>query len=288
MSASMTSQTSIDNFVPPSALLMRSMLTPARMYFSPKFLGLEGICLDRPALWVGNHTLYGLIDVPLMLEHLYTQHNTMLRSLGDRGHFMVPGWKELLIKFGMVLGTRENCSALMRGGQHVLVFPGGGREVMRHKDDDYKLIWKERVGFVNMAIAHGYDIIPFGAVGANENFDLVLDSEEIHASRAWKWLSRHTQLNAMSRDGEMIPPIVRGIGLSVLPRPQRYYFKFGARISTSPLAGQESDLNVVLKLRQKVALSIQANIRYLKKYRIKDRRENWSSLRRLLAPIDPK
>lgn len=42
----------------------------------------------------------------------------------------------------MVLGTPENCAALMQAGQSILVFPGGGREVMRRKGEAYRLIWK--------------------------------------------------------------------------------------------------------------------------------------------------
>ena len=36
----------------------------------------------------------------------------------------------------------------MERGEAILVFPGGGREVMKRKDEDYVLIWKERLGFV--------------------------------------------------------------------------------------------------------------------------------------------
>ena len=52
----------------------------ARAYFDPYFQGLDALKFDRPALWVGNHTLYGLLDVPLMVEHIYTRHGVMLRG----------------------------------------------------------------------------------------------------------------------------------------------------------------------------------------------------------------
>ena len=128
-----TSAHDVVHFDPPTPERMRAFFRIARWYFNPEFLGLWELDLSRPALFVGNHTLFGLTDAPLMIEHLYTHYGVMLRGLGDRGHFNVPGWGKLLTRHGMVLGTPENCSALMRAGQSILVFPGGGREVMRRK-----------------------------------------------------------------------------------------------------------------------------------------------------------
>ena len=104
-------------FVPASPEEMRRVFTVARAYFNPEFLGLWELDLGKPALWVGNHTLFGLTDAPLMVEHLYTQYGVMLRGLGDRGHFDVPWWGDMLVRNGMVLGTPENCAALMDAGQ---------------------------------------------------------------------------------------------------------------------------------------------------------------------------
>ena len=118
----------ITDFQPPSVKSLQRMLRVANAWFSPLFLGLDKRDLSKPALWVGNHTLYGLFDVPLLVEYLYREQGVFVRGLGDRAHFAVPGWSQLLVKYGMVLATPENCAALMQSGQHVLVFPGGGRE----------------------------------------------------------------------------------------------------------------------------------------------------------------
>ena len=79
----------------------------------------------------------------------------------------------------MIEGTPENCAALMQQGESILVFPGGSREVMRRKNDGYALFWKQRTGFVKMAVAHGYDILPFASVGPNESFDIHYDAYDI-------------------------------------------------------------------------------------------------------------
>jgi len=275
----------ITEFVPPPPARMRRSFALARRWFYPEFLGLWELDLSRPALFVGNHTMFGLTDAPLMIEHLYTQYGVMLRGLGDRGHFNVPYWGEFLERNGMVLGTPDNCAALMRSGQHVLVFPGGGREVMRRKGEAYRLIWKQRAGFARLAVEHGYDIIPFGSVGPDESYRILLDANEVQGSKAWQWLSRRLPLADMTRGGDMIPPLVRGIGPSLVPRPQRYYFGFSPRIATAHLQGRAQDKDVIWELREQVARAVEQQIARLLQYRAEDRLQNWSLLRRWLAPL---
>lgn len=272
-------------FDPPSPRQMRRSFALPRRWFYPEFLGLWELDLKRPALFVGNHTLFGLTDAPLMIEHLYTQYGVMLRGLGDRGHFQVPYWGPFLERNGMVLGTPENCAALMRQGQHVLVFPGGGREVMRRKGEAYRLIWKQRAGFARMAIEHGYDIIPFGSVGPDESYRILLDADDVQNSAAWRWLAKRFPLDEMTRGGDMIPPIPRGLGPTILPRPQRYYFGFGPRIPTEHLQGRQGDKDVVWAVREQVAKAVESQIQRLLSYRSEDRLQNWSLLRRWLAPL---
>jgi hypothetical protein len=64
----------------------------------------------------------------------------------------------------------------------VLVFPGGAREVFKRKGEAYRLIWKERIGFVQMAAAHGYPIVPFASVGADEAYDIEFDAADLMRS----------------------------------------------------------------------------------------------------------
>ena len=141
-----------------------------RWYFAPEYLHLERADKRRPTLFVGNHSLYGVLDVLLFSDGLYRERGIVLRSLADRNHFKVPVWRDFVGQTGAVLGTRANCAALMRRGEHILVFPGGAREVFKHKGEAYQLIWKERFGFVQLAIEHGYTITPYATAGAEEAF----------------------------------------------------------------------------------------------------------------------
>lgn len=272
-------------YTPPSRREMRGFMKLARNWFAPEFMGLWELDLKKPALFVGNHTLFGLTDAPLMIEHLHTQYGVMLRGLGDRGHFNVPYWGEFLVKHGMVLGSPENCSALMQAGQHILVFPGGAREVMRRRGEAYQLIWKQRTGFARLAIEHGYDIIPFGSVGPDESYRILLDANDLLKEGWRRDLAEKTGLLAMTRNGDFVPPIALGLGPTLIPRPQRYYFGFGERISTAHLQGQQHDKDIVWAVREQVSGSVREQIDRLLAYRREDRIQNWSKLRAWLAPL---
>ena len=154
-------------FKPPSLATLRLWLAPARAWHRPSFVGVERVDPSRPTFFVGNHTLYGVQDVPHILFELYRAHGIFPRALAERAHFAFPMWRDLLTAFGCVKGTRENCRALMPAGQHLMVFPGGTREVFKRKNEAYRLIWKERVGFVQLAAAFGYQIAPFASLGAD-------------------------------------------------------------------------------------------------------------------------
>jgi 1-acyl-sn-glycerol-3-phosphate acyltransferase len=283
----MTASTSeeIQRFVPPSRQEMRRFMAVGRWWFNPEFLGLWEHDVSRPALFVGNHTLFGITDAPLMIEHLYTQYGVMLRGLGDRGHFNVPWWGDLLVKHGMVLGSPENCSALMRAGENILVFPGGAREVMRRKGEAYQLIWKKRAGFARLAIEHGYDIVPFGSVGPDESYRILWDANDILNTRWLRTAAERSGVLEFTRDGDFIPPVALGLGPTLIPKPQRYYFGFGARISTEQLKGSQQDPDAVWALREQVATAVKYQIDRLQAYRQEDRLQNWSFVRRRLAPL---
>jgi 1-acyl-sn-glycerol-3-phosphate acyltransferase len=252
------------------------LLEPWQLLTAPKFHGAENVPTKRPFLLVGNHTLMGVLDVPLMIFGLYERRGVMVRSLGDHLHFQIPLWRDLLARFGTVDGTRENCERLMRAGESILVFPGGGREVFKHKGERYHLIWKNRIGFAALAIKHGYPIIPFAAVGAEECYDILIDSDEMRRSPIGPLLEKLT-----SRPEE-IPPVVRGIG--PLPRPQRFYFHFGKPIHTTRYAGKHADQAACLRLRARVQKSIENGITSLERAR---RRDPYSALPvRLLALLE--
>ncbi len=240
----------------------RVLVEPWRLLTSPVFYGVEHVPTGQPFLLVGNHTLMGVLDVPLLLLGLHERTGVLVRPLGDHIHFRIPVWRDLLARFGTVDGTRENCAALMRAGESILVFPGGAREVFKHKGEQYHLIWKNRTGFAALAIAHQYPIVPVAAVGAEECYDILVDSDEMRHSPLGPILERLTMR------ADELPPLVAGIG--PLPRPQRFYFRFDAPIETRKWAGRAHSQTACLELRAEVARAIERGIKALKRERQRD------------------
>jgi 1-acyl-sn-glycerol-3-phosphate acyltransferase len=248
-------------------------------YFAPEYLHLERADPERPTLFVGNHSVFGVLDVLLFADGLYRQRGISLRMLADRNHFKVPLWRDFVVQTGAVNGTRANCAALMRRGEHILVFPGGAREVFKHKGEAYRLIWKERYGFVQLAIEQGYSITPYATVGAEEAFDVLLDSRDYMETPLGRYLKRRGIADRYLRGGEEFPPVVRGLGLTAIPRPEKLYFSIGQPIETARYEGRSGDPAVLRRLRGRVSRSLEQLIAELQDYRTRDTRPG--KLRRL-------
>jgi 1-acyl-sn-glycerol-3-phosphate acyltransferase len=236
---------------------LRAGMAPWKLLTAPFFIGLERVPRDRPALFVGNHTLMGMLDVPLMILELLDECGVLIHPLGDHLHFQIPLWRELVASFGVVDGSPESCAELMRSGKSILVFPGGGREVFRRKGEKYRLLWKQRAGFARMAAEHGYPIVPFAAVGADDCFDIVVDGNDLLRSPLRPVIER------LNPGTDMIPPLLRGIGLSPLPRPERFYFHFGEPVETAHLHGKADDAAAVFEVREQVREAVEAGIELL-------------------------
>jgi hypothetical protein len=78
-----------------------------------------------------------------------------------------------------------------------------------------------------------------------------------------------------------MPPTVKGLGNSILPRPEKLYFSFGKRISTKKYKGFEEDKEVQLLMKAKVELALLKEFKKLFEHREKDK--NVSIVRKLLT-----
>jgi 1-acyl-sn-glycerol-3-phosphate acyltransferase len=230
-----------------------SLLEPYRRITQPKFYGIENLP-DDGSLLVGNHTIYGFLDLPFMMAEVWKRHRVVIRGLGEDAHYAVPVWRDLLGACGMVRGTRDNVRALMRDQQTVLVFPGGSREVFKRRGQQYQLLWGERLGFARLAVEHGYPIVPCAAAGAEDMLDVIVDVDTPVYGRLARLSKKAT--------GFPVPPVVRGVGLTPIPRPERLYFWFGEPIDTTRFAGHDID-TAARAVRDEVRQSVKAGIQFL-------------------------
>lgn len=237
------------------------VLAPFTRVVRPRFFGLDRIP-EQGALLVGNHALYGVLDVPYLLAELWRERGVAVRGTGEHAHYAFPIWREALERIGMVRGTRDNVRALMRENAHILVFPGGAGEVFKDREHRYKLIWKERIGFARLAIEAGYPIVPFAAVGIEDAWRVVADRNTPGLAQI-SWLTERIA-------GVHVPPIPVGIGPTPLPRPERLYFWFGEPIGTAGRGGSGADRAAAAALRDEVKAQVESGIRLLRTERDRD------------------
>lgn len=149
-----------------------------------------------------------------MVAAIYQKTGRLPRGLGDRSHFFWPGIRQLLQFFGVVLGSREVCTRLMQDGQPLLVFPGGGREVMKRKGDAlYELFWGDKIGFAELVLKHNYSIIPVASVGSEDSVKIIFD---LPVSPILRMIGEKRGVEGFS-----VPVVVPKTS------PQKFYISFG-------------------------------------------------------------
>lgn len=223
----------------------------------PHFQGFENFPLDRPVLMVGNHTMFGVFDTPILVDEIYKRTGVAVRAMVDRVHFHMPGWRELIQSYGVVKGSPDVFASLARHGEVMLVFPGGSRESSKRRDEKYQLVWGRRTGFARLAIEHGCTIVPFAQVGLEDVWRIVLDADDLLSSplgRVWRSAGLRTDL---------VPPLLVGNGPLWTPSRERFYYDIGPPISTAPYADRADDREAWLALRGEVATAIEASIERL-------------------------
>ncbi|MFD4443359.1 lysophospholipid acyltransferase family protein [Nocardia sp. NPDC058519] len=240
-----------------------ALFAPVRLWTSPKFYGLENIPAEGPVLIVANHNLLGGIDAPLIMPEILRVRGRLVRGLAEHV-LMVPGVRDFLHHFGAVRGTRANCLALLERGEAVVVFPGGGREAIRRKGEKYVLKWEGRTGFARMAIQAGVPIVPLAMIGIDDAYDIVFDGQ--HPVMApLRWTCRLLGINP-----ELNPPLVKGVGPTVLPRPERFYFSVGAPIDPTPWMEADDLDGAATDLRDVVRKGLEEELQFLFNERERD------------------
>ena len=230
---------------------------PLRAWTSPRFYGLENIPADGPVLLVANHTLLGALDAPMLLPEVLRRRGRLVRGLAEDLLISTPGVRHLLHYFGTVRANRSNCIALLERGEAVIVFPGGAREAIRRKDEKYALQWGDRTGFAHMAIAAGAPIVPVAMIGVDDAYDIVVDGDH-PLLRPLRWT-----VEALGLHRDLTPPLVRGVGPTVIPRPERFYFSAGAPIDPTLWRDTPDMASAARELRDVVRKALEEELHFL-------------------------
>ena len=123
---------------------------------------------------------------------------------------------------------------------------------------------------ITSPVSYGLDNIPrrgprpFAAVGAEEAWDIVGGGDQLVPAPLRSMLERFgLRMDALI-------PIVKGVGPTPLPRPERLYFWFGEPVDTRPYNGHYNHEGACWKVREQVKQSIQTGIKFLLKQRKAD------------------
>ncbi|KAG5232584.1 hypothetical protein OIU77_004001 [Salix suchowensis] len=243
--------------------------------------GLHGIPEEGPVLLVGYHMLMGLEVYSLVPEFL-RERNIMVRGVAhpvvlrerqgaSSPEFSLADWLKVM---GAVPVTASNLFNLLSAKSHVLLYPGGAREALHNRGEEYKLIWPDQQEFVRMAARFGATIVPFGTVGEDDVAELVLDYNDLMKIPVVNDLIRDatrdlTRLRDKSK-GEVANQELYLPG--ILPKvPGRFYFLFGKPIETKGRAEEIlSDRENANQLYLHTKSEVERCIAYLLKKREED------------------
>ncbi|WP_327145028.1 lysophospholipid acyltransferase family protein [Nocardia sp. NBC_01327] len=241
------------------------LVAPSRAWFSPRFYGLENFPAEGPVLLVGNHTLAGGTDAPVLAHEILVKHDRLVRGLAENVLIDVPVLRDGLHRLGVVRGNRHNCYSLLEAGEAVAVFPGGGREAMRGKGQKYTLLWEGRTGFARMAIETGTPIVPIAMVGGDDIYDIVFDGNHPVMRPLRK------AVTGLGLRANLTPPLIRGLGPTLVPKPERFYYALGTPIDTSPWRDAPDIEAAAVELQVVTRKALEGELDFLLAERSRDR-----------------
>lgn len=257
--------------VPPGERMWRRLLTatadnlePLMNVYRPYVDGLDNLPADGRFLIVGNHTQMSMAEIVMIPYYVRHAIGKQVRPLADRQFGKAGGLQgDLIAAYGAVVGSPETAGALMRQDQTILVFPGGGREIAKFKGEEYRLRWENRSGFARLAADHDYPIVTAALVGADDVYTSLVTRDSV-LGRFSTWLGRRT-----GGPPDMAMPLLRGVGPTLIPRPQRMYLRFGPPISTALPEGVEREAWIA-KIKTDVQATLEAELADLQQIRSTD------------------
>ena len=171
-------------------------------------------------------------------------------------------FEQLLSAFGSVRVGKRNLFNLLQRQEAVLLYPGGVSEAgsdTRGGQSKYKLQWPSDPSFVSLAAKFNATIVPFGAVGLEDNLTTVFSREEQLESPIGgilKWFLKETP--RVYEEEKLWPPLA-------LPNPfaavERMYVRFGAPIRTDCISHRDKE--AMQNVYERTKSSVEEQIEWL-------------------------
>jgi 1-acyl-sn-glycerol-3-phosphate acyltransferase len=148
-------------------------------YFRVEPHGVENIPEGR-VLLVSNHSGQIPVDGLMIAAAAFYEGDPprVVRSMVEKWVPQIPFVNLFMTRTGQVVGTPENCRALLRSEEAILVFPEGVRGVSKTFDKRYQL-QEFGLGFMRLALESKAPIVPVAVIGAEEQAPALYNFEKL-------------------------------------------------------------------------------------------------------------
>lgn len=140
-----------------------------KAWYRPRVHGLDAVPADRPLVYVAKHPrswLY-LETILLGLVTFWDSGRVPFRPMERRKTSLhrMPGLSWVRRHVGTIEATEAAGLSALRGGESLLIFPGGTRELYGEED---QLDWNGRRGFARLSALSGAPVVPVAIAGADQ------------------------------------------------------------------------------------------------------------------------
>ncbi|PIN01708.1 Diacylglycerol O-acyltransferase [Handroanthus impetiginosus] len=241
---------------------------------------LAGIPSEGPVIYVGYHMMLGIDLVPLV-SRFRLERNILLRGIAHpmlftklrEGKLPALSSFDTFRKAGAVPVSATNFYKLCSSKSHILLYPGGMREALHRKGEEYKLFWPEQSEFVRMAAKFGAKIVPFGSIGEDDVGQLLLDYNDLrnipYFRDAIEELTDEAVKLRTGTEGEVANQDVH-LPIFVPKVPGRFYYIFGKPIETEGRKQELRSREKAHELYLEVKAEVEKSLAYLKEKREND------------------
>ena len=139
-----------------------------------KIFNFENIPTDKGFIIISNHSFFAY-DMLFFMRKYNEKTGKFLRGLTDHTIFEIPILRNIFLQMGIIDGTMDNASRLLKSKNGLIIYPGGAREAMKSSLEKYQLDWQGRYGFIKLALINQIPIIPLISKGHDDTFKIFMD-----------------------------------------------------------------------------------------------------------------
>lgn len=152
----------------------------SRFYFRAEIRGAEHLP-ETGALLVANHTAPPIMPDAHALYAHYMSHDPKdrLRAMAHEFTLKLPVIGKVGRRLGAISYRFEDGLNALKAGHPVLIYPGGAWEATRPSRERDRIDFKNRHGFVRLALAAGVPIVPIVSAGGYDVWWVLTRGERI-------------------------------------------------------------------------------------------------------------